>query len=91
MFSRHLRNYHSPVIEDRDVNYAERSLYEWAGIVIWGLFFLLSFVGIVFALLGVSSNEDSISPYPDPTPTAEGWYEPNFDNLDQDGFINGQR
>ena len=77
--------------EDKDINYAARSLNEWFGIVIWGLFFLLILIGIVSALLGVSPNEHPVSPYPDPTPTAEDWYEPNFDNLDQDGFINGQR
>ena len=77
--------------EDKNANYADRSLYEWFGIFIWSLIFLFILIGLVLALLGVSSSEHPVSPYPDPTPTAEDWYEPNFENLDQDGFINGQR
>ena len=77
--------------EDNDDNYSSFSIRDMAAFVFWGIFFLLCLTGTILALLGVSSREDQISPYPAPSPTVKEWNEPNFDNFDQDGFVGGQR
>lgn len=54
---------------------------------------ILTVLFILFLVIGTisvyfSSKND---PAPAPSPTVKEWIEPNFDNLDQDGFGGGQR
>ena len=66
----------------------------WFGTIRFlGNFFLLCLVGTILAIFGVTPKEDQISPYPATSPnvTTKEWSDPNFDNLDQDGFVGGQR
>lgn len=79
--------------DEREIDYSARSVVDSIGIVIWAVLGLVMIVGTLLAFLLGSPTEDQISPYPAPSsnPTLETWSEPNFDNLDQDGFIGGQR
>jgi hypothetical protein len=79
--------------EDKKENYFTWSIVGSVQVVFWTVFFLLCLIGAIIALFGLAPNEDQISPYPAPSSssTAQQWSEPNFDNLDQDGFGGGQR
>ena len=50
------------------------------------LFILFLIVGFISAYFSSKNN-----PVPTPSPSAQEWSEPNFDKLDQDGFVGGQR
>jgi hypothetical protein len=54
---------------------------------------IITVLFILFLVIGVISiyftSKDN--PSPAPSPTVKEWSEPNFDNLDQDGFVGGQR
>jgi hypothetical protein len=54
----------------------------------------LLFIGllIVGGISVYSESKNNPAPAANPTATEQpNWSEPNFDNLDTDGFINGQR
>ncbi len=54
---------------------------------------IITVLFILFLVIGVISiyftSKDN--PSPAPSPTVKEWSEPNFDNLDQDGYVGGQR
>jgi hypothetical protein len=79
--------------ENKEESYSTWSIVGSLQVVFWAIFFLLCIAGAIIALLQAAPIEDQISPYPAPSSnsTVEEWNEPNFDNLDQDGFIGGQR
>jgi len=58
------------------------------------LLFIVAVAGtlIVGFVVGTSKDRNNPAPATNPTATEQpNWSEPNFDNLDTDGFINGQR
>ena len=79
--------------DEREIDYSAPSVVGSIQFVIVAIIFLLMLVGILLSIFGIAPKEDQISPYPAPSsnPTVKEWSEPNFDNLDQDGFIGGQR
>ena len=77
--------------DKREIDYSARSVRDSLGIVIWAIFGLLVIVGTLLSLVVDSPTEDQPYPAPSSNPTVEEWSDPNFDNLDQDGFIGGQR
>jgi len=50
------------------------------------LFVLFLVVGFLYIYFTEKDNS-----VPNPSPTVKEWSDPNFDNMDQDGFIGGQR
>ena len=77
--------------DEREIDYSARSVRDSVGIVIWSIFGLIVIVGTLLSLILGSPTEDQPYPAPSSNPTVEEWSDPNFDNLDEDGFIGGQR
>jgi hypothetical protein len=77
--------------DEREIDYSARSVTSSIGIVIWAIFGLLVIVGTLLSIAVDSPTEDQPNPAPSSNPTVEEWSDPNFDNLDQDGFTGGQR
>jgi hypothetical protein len=77
--------------DKREIDYSARSVRDSLGIVIWAIFGLLVIVGTLLSLVVDSPTEDQPNPAPSSKPMVKEWSEPNFDNLDQDGFTGGQR
>lgn len=77
--------------DEREIDYSARSVRDSVGIVFWSILGLVLIVGTLLSLILGSPTEDQPYPVPSSTPTVEEWSDPNFDNLDEDGFIGGQR
>ena len=77
--------------DKREIDYSARSVRDSVGIVFWAIFGLVLIVGTPLSVMLGSPTEDQPTPAPSSSPTVEEWSDPNFDNLDEDGFIGGQR
>ena len=76
------------------MTYSSTSIAEIGTRIFWSLFFAMCLLGLIIGLLGFGSGEDPVSPYAPSEPSIvelEEQPEPNFDNLDQDGFVGGLR